>query len=147
MNKEAQINEWEAFKNTFKNALKDFFIGVVPEIDDFKPITGILKPSKKREVTLVIKNIAENCERFKIGVTGNRNNRIEANEYRENYDCVRLIYQSTSKKRIALYEVELIKKIKKLYPSKIDNISETEATHLSDVDKSFVIYVVYSTAE
>lgn len=139
-------NELHPIKN--RSSIEDFFKtiwhGTPPKLVGSKAETGYLTPNNKAKVTIRIKNIAETCADFKIGVMGDTLVRMDDNNYRSNFNFVQRVYKSTSKEIIKAYEVELIKKFKPLYPSKIQNISTSPASKLTTYNGYYYIYVVYN---
>ncbi|MHB1105403.1 MAG: hypothetical protein ACYCZ2_03485 [Lutibacter sp.] len=75
------------------------------------PTTGLLNnPIVKRKITTRIKNVLKISNSIKIGVMGDTSVRMDAVDYRENYDYVVRIYKTKSKEAARNIEVALIKK-------------------------------------
>ena len=130
-------------ENIFTNILKDIFIGELPEILNKKPLTGVLDRSKKRQITMSINDIVAQCERFKIGATGDASVRIDQKDYRKGYNFFQKIYSSTSEDKVIDLEVELIEKFMKLQLDKIDNKKPVRANKLTTYEGRYYIYVVF----
>ena len=70
--------------------------------------------------------------------------RMDAKDYRSNFNFVERVYKSTSKENIINYEVELIKKFKLSNPTKVVNISTNRASRLTTYNGYYYIYIVYN---
>lgn len=131
-------------ESQFINFLKDVFYGEPPEIVKSKPITGRINSTTRRNVTIRIKEIVDNCDKFKIGATGDTLVRVDKKDYRKEYDFIQRVFCSKSEGVTKDFEVEIIKKFMKLYPDKNQNKSVARAGKLTSYDGKFYIYVVYS---
>ena len=132
------MSEWTKFWRNFWN-------GKPPKLVGKTAITGrISNPSTKAKVTKRIKEIINNASEIKIGVMGDTEVRMDGKDYRNNFDYVSRVYKTTSKDTARNYEVELIKKFKKLYPNKVLNKSEARAGRLTTYNGYYYIYVVFN---
>lgn len=132
-------------RSAFKSSLRDFWYGKPPKLIGKSPVTGLLNNSIiKREITTRIKNVLKISNSIKIGVMGDTSVRMDALDYRENYDYVVRIYKTSSEETARNLEVLLIKKFKKEYPNKVDNISTSKAGRLTTYNGFYYIYIVFN---
>ena len=75
---------------------------------------------------------------------GDTSVRMDAIDYRKNYDYVVRIYKTKSKETARNLEVALIKKFQKEYPIKVDNKSTSRAGRLTTYTGFYYIYVVFN---
>ncbi len=132
-------------RSSFVASLRDFWYGEPPKLVGKPSVTGLLNnPIVKREITTRIKSVLKISSSIKIGVMGDTSVRMDAVDYRENYDYVVRIYRTRSKEIARNLEVILIKKFKKQFPDKVDNISTSKAGRLTTYNGFYYIYVVFN---
>lgn len=132
-------------RSSFKSSLIDLCYGKPPRLIGKSPVTGSLNNLiVKREITSRIKNVLKISNSIKIGVMGDTSVRMDALDYRGNYDYVVRIYKTSSEEMARNLEVLLIKKFKKDYPYKVDNISTSKAGRLTTYNGFYYIYIVFN---
>lgn len=132
-------------RSSFASAIRDFWYGEPPKLVGKSAETGLLSsPIVKRKITARIKNVLKISSSIKIGVMGDTSVRMDAIDYRENYDFVVRIYKTKSKEIARNLEVTLIKKFKKEFPDKVDNVSTSKAGRLTTYNGFYYIYVVFN---
>ncbi|WP_299135489.1 hypothetical protein [uncultured Tenacibaculum sp.] len=132
-------------RTNFSESLRSFWNGKPPKLVGKTAITGrISNPQTKSKVTKRINELLGKASVIKIGVMGDTEVRMDGVDYRNNFEYVTRIYKTTSKEIARNYEVELIKKFKKLCPEKTLNISESKAGRLTTYNGNFYIYIVYN---
>ena len=132
-------------RSIFQSMLRDLWLGESPKLVRKKPFTGLLNNSTiKRNITNRIKKVINISDSIKIGVMGDTSVRMDAKDYRANYDYVIQIYKTKSREFARNLEVTLIKKFKKEHPDKVDNKSTSRAGRLTTYTGYYYIYVVFN---
>ncbi len=127
---------------------RTLWLGKPPKLVGKSAVTGHLtNPATKRKVTMRINEILKIADVIKIGATGDTLSRMDKEDYRGNWEFVSRVYKTKSLERAKEYEVELIKKFKKSYPSQVKNISEAKAGRLTTYNGFYYIYVVFNIDE
>lgn len=85
-------------KNKIKSAYRDLIYGAIPKTVDVPFQKGELTPYKKRLINKQIKEIADNCLKFKIGTCGDIDIRMDDVVYREKYNHVTVVYKTKKNK-------------------------------------------------
>lgn len=132
-------------RSEFKSSLRDLWYGKPPKLIGKSPVTGFINNLiVKKQITARIKNVIKISSSIKIGVMGDTSVRMDALDYRGNYDYVVRIYKTSCKETARNLEVLLIKKFKKEYPDKVDNISTSKAGRLTTYNGFYYIYIVFN---
>lgn len=105
----------------------------------FNELTLVIKGKITKEINL----IAEKHDAFKIGITGNIENHMHQQDYRECYYNYSILYTSEDEDKTIDFEVKLIEKNMNNHPKKCQNLEAKEATNVISYDGYFHIYIVY----
>lgn len=104
------------------------------------------KPYTKTQITQTIDEILKNHigKPFKIGKTGNPENRTDGDQYREIKTITKffVLYQHTSKDVISDFELYYIRKYKELFPRRCLNKSQEHGGNMVSLDGYYYVYLV-----
>lgn len=131
-----------------RNAIEKFIIDLLfekpPKLTGATAETGAFNAVTKSKVTKRITAILNKASNAKIGVTGDTEVRMDAIDYRTQFDLVERVYKTKSPQFAKDMEVYMIKKFKVSHPDIVINKSEIPAVRLITYNTFHYVYVVYN---